>query len=199
LEVLITSKTKWGTSYCVGGLEIATGNYVRLMTTMGTFQPSITPYQIGQVWNLEYVYHPDIAPHVEDVRITRNNGFIRNFSNFSKYINLNCIVWSGNFNVLFGGKLQWKNGSGYLNDPTNLPNNSVGFWISNQDLRWDGANYYIYDRPLLTTNKRLKYKGDITPIPLIPAGTLIRVSLGKWWDGQDNENRCYLQLSGWYF
>lgn len=198
MEVLITSKTTWGSKYCIGGLEIATGRYVRLMTTMGTYQPSNSPYQIGQVWSLEYNYHPDIAPHVEDVRIVRNNGFVRNIPNLTNYINQNCNVWNGNYNLLYGGRLSWKNGSGYLNDPTNLPNNSVGFWISDQDLRWDGFQYYIYDRPRFVTNKRLKYKGDVQPIPIITAGTLIRVSLGKWWDGQDKENRCYLQLSGWY-
>lgn len=198
MEVLITSKTVWGNNYCVGGIEIETKRYVRLLTTMGTFQPQNCPYEIGEIWNLEYNYLPDRAPHIEDVRIIRNNGFVKQIPNFSNYIIENCSIWRGNCNVLYEGKLSWKNGSGYLNNPQNLPNNSVGFWVADKDLNWDGSNYYIYERPRLLNNKRLKYKGHLPAIPIIYAGTLIRVSLGKWWDGQDNEPRCYLQLSGWY-
>jgi len=33
----------------------------------------------------------------------------------------------------------------------------------------------------------------------IPADTLLRVSLARWWDNEGrHEERCYLQLSGWY-
>ncbi|WP_425075414.1 dual OB domain-containing protein [Psychroserpens sp. S379A] len=196
MEVLITSKTAWGSRFCIGGLELATGRYVRLMTTIGTYQPMNSPFQIGEIWNLEYNYRPDQPPHVEDVRIIRRIGLIRKVNNMYNFITQNCTVWNGSYNVLFGGRLRW-NGSGYINDPNNLPANSVGFWISDQDLYWDGE-YYVYRRPRLKTNKRIKYKGIQQPIPVIPAGTLIRVSLAKWWDGQGGENRCYLQLSGWY-
>jgi hypothetical protein len=40
-----------------------------------------------------------------------------------------------------------------------------------------------------------------TSIPIIKANTLIPVSLAKWWHPKENpniEDRCYLQLSGWY-
>lgn len=198
MEVLITSKTSWGKNYCIGGIEITTNRFVRLMTTIGTYQPLNTPYQIGQIWKLDYIYNPSVPPHLEDVRIYRNHGHIGNIPNLAKYIAQNCLVWQGDFNVLFGGLLSWTNGSGYLNNPMNLPKNSVGFWISDQDLHWDGVQYYIYQRPLFRINKRLKYKGVVPPIPIIRAGTIIRVSLAKWWDGQGGENRCYLQLSGWY-
>jgi hypothetical protein len=202
LEVLITSKTKWGNKYCIGGLELLTGNYIRLMTSAGTYQPSNSPYQIGQIWDLDYYQHlPIIPPHIEDVRITRRNGFVRNIPNLINYINQNCLVWNGDFNTLFGGLLRWTgNGSGHINNPANLPNNSVGFWICNRDLTYDGVNYYIYNRGALLTNKRLPYKGTVAPINIIPAGTLIRVSLAKWLpsDYSNVEDRCYLQLSGWY-
>ena len=200
MEVLITSKTKWGIKnpcYCIGAIEIKTLNYVRLMTTIGTYQPLTAPYQVGQIWDLDYRNNPARPPHVEDVWINRNNGLIGNIPNLSNYITQNCTVWNGSYNVPFGGRLNW-NGSGYLNDPNNLPANSVGFWISDQDLYWDGSEYYVYRRPRFRSDKRIKYKGTAQPIPVIPLGTLIRLSLAKWWDGQGGENRCYLQLSGWY-
>ncbi|GAA0745221.1 dual OB domain-containing protein [Gaetbulibacter jejuensis] len=198
MEVLITSKTLWGKNFCIGGIEIATNRFVRLMTTIGTYQPLNAPYQIGQIWDLDYYNRPSLPPHVEDVWIYRNNGLVRNIPNLVNYIIQNCLIWNGDFNVLYGGRLSWTNGSGYLNNPNNLPNNSVGFWICNQDLHWDGSQYYIYQRPLFRTNKKIKYKGVVPPISIIPAGTIIRVSLAKWWNGQGGENRCYLQLSGWY-
>ena len=36
---------------------------------------------------------------------------------------------------------------------------------------------------------------------MIPAGTLVRVSLAHWWRPEDDhtgELRCYVQLSGWF-
>lgn len=37
-------------------------------------------------------------------------------------------------------------------------------------------------------------------VEVIPAETLIRLSLANWWVPEDGnvERRCYLQLSGWY-
>ena len=45
----------------------------------------------------------------------------------------------------------------------------------------------------------IPYVGCAEAIDLIPAGTLVRVSLARWWRPEGmNEERCYLQLSGWY-
>lgn len=45
----------------------------------------------------------------------------------------------------------------------------------------------------------IKYVGFAEPINKIPAGTLVRVSLARWWrPTETSEERCYLQLSGWY-
>ena len=48
----------------------------------------------------------------------------------------------------------------------------------------------------------LKYVGEESPIKVIPAGTLVRLSLARWWRPEKSEpnfeERCYLQLSGWY-
>ena len=61
----------------------------------------------------------------------------------------------------------------------------------------DGRGYIVKD-----VLRGLKYVGEESPIKVIPAGTLVRVSLARWWRPEDSEpnfeKRCYLQLSGWY-
>jgi ATP-dependent DNA helicase RecQ len=45
------------------------------------------------------------------------------------------------------------------------------------------------------------FVGFQEPVEVIPAGTLLRVSLAHWWrprEDADVEPRCYVQLSGWY-
>ena len=48
----------------------------------------------------------------------------------------------------------------------------------------------------------LTFVGFQEPLEIIPAGTLVRVSLAHWWQPEDTpdvEERCYAQLSGWFF
>lgn len=198
LEVLITSKTKWGTNYCIGGLELATGQFVRLMNAMGGYQPYNNPFEIGQVWALNYAYKPDKPPHVEDVRVT-NRKYLRDIEDLNGYLTKKCTIWKGNYTSLYDGYLNWGwKGSGYLGNPKKLPNNSVGFWISDNDLIWDNEKYYIYKVGKFGVDKQFSYRGIVAPIPIIPKGTLIRVSLAKWLPSKYVEDRCYAQISGWY-
>jgi hypothetical protein len=45
----------------------------------------------------------------------------------------------------------------------------------------------------------ITYVGFEPAIELITHGSLVRVSLARWWrPDDDSEERCYLQLSGWY-
>lgn len=196
MEVLITSKTKWSDKRCIGGMEIETGRFVRLMTSTGEYQPSNSPFEISQIWDITYDYHPAARPHIEDVRITSRN-YIGTIDDLPNYIIQRCNVWSGDYNTLFNGNLTWTSGgSGFLHKKSSFPENSVGFWVSDRDLTWDGNKYYVYRKKTPFLTKRIPYKGIPDPRPVISSGTLIRISLAKWWP-KDNP-RCYLQLSGWY-
>ncbi|MBA9074161.1 hypothetical protein GGR22_002328 [Flavobacterium gossypii] len=195
MEVIIVAKTKWGEYFCIGAIEIATNKYVRLMRSNGGYQPSNTPFKIGQVWELNYICSPGIPPHIEDVQITSGK-FIKDIQNLNEYITKHCKIWQGDPTVLFDSFLKWENKSGYLNDKKNTPLNSVGFWKCDKDLVYED-NYYIYKQNFTFLNKRLPYKGIEKPVSIINSGTLIRVSLAKWWPLK-GEERCYLQLSGWY-
>ncbi len=204
MKVLITSKTRAGSKFCVGALELETNEYVRLLTTTGNFQPHNTPFKIGDIWDLEYNYDPDDRPHIEDVKITSRNGYIDHLEDIREHIYNNCKIWEGDYNVLFDNALRWTSGgSGYINKKCEMPQNSVGFWICDQDLSLieEGNKfYYVYERGRFRTNRRLVYKGESAPVKVILQGTLIRVSLAKWYAPDDIkiEKRCYAQLSGFY-
>lgn len=77
-----------------------------------------------------------------------------------------------------------------------IPSFSTQFWIADSDLIYTeqfGKHYYRYKQT------RLKFVGFQEIVKRIPAGTIIRLSLANWWDGDGSgEDRCYLQLSGWY-
>lgn len=200
MEVLIVAKTKWGELFCISAIEVSTGKFIRLMSNIGGYQPSNIPYKVGQLWDLNYTCALCKPPHVEDVRVQNLGRQIGTIDNIREYILKNCLIWRGNTSTLFESKLCWEyNGSGYLNNSNNLPHNSVGFWISDKELTYDGSKYYNYKSIIPFNKRRFPYKGIEPAIESIPEGTLIRVSLAKWWSKDANtEERCYLQLSGWY-
>lgn len=203
MEVLIVSKTRFWSGACVGGIIMENLQFVRLMQAKGQYQPGNTEFKIGDIWDVDMKEIPDIEPHIEDV-VVRAKSFVKKFDNLSNYILDNCNIWRGGPNTLFDNKLKWTNrGSGFIGEKDNCPNQSVGFWIPDRDLEIEENKYYVYKykRPY-KINKRLPYKGFDPMISKIPAGTLCRVSLGKWWKPNDDDftgdERCYLQLSGWY-
>jgi hypothetical protein len=222
MKVLIVSKTKMkGGKHCVGGLT-ERGEAIRLFSRDGAW-PTATQYDIGQVWDLEYHRKDPVEPpHVEDVCVV-GESYLRpmNGSMLSTLGRLQVPICKGGPNKLFDGKLRdTSNKSLYIAKP-NVPNRSVEFWIPDNDLEMDvgqdGKIYYRYDsrskeekashddNPFLSMmmnslRERIPYIGLVEPAPgVLPAGTLLRISLARWWSGNpSSEERCYLQLSGWY-
>ena len=204
MEILITSKTHKGKTACVGGLVLSNNRLVRLLNPGNWDQYADTNLDIGDVWDIQFTDRQDIeSPHIEDIIIQSKN-YIRNIGDISYYI-INCgiTIYRGSPNNIFNGLLVWTgNGSGYIGNKENLPVNSVGFWISDKDLILDkDEKHYNYsaDNPFGTT-KRFPYVGFEPIVQRIPSGTLMRVSLARWWKPEDSDikERCYLQLSGWY-
>jgi hypothetical protein len=81
---------------------------------------------------------------------------------------------------------------------------STGFWIPHADLMLfkDARQRPRYQYGAHHQNREVPYVGLAEPVELIPAGTWVRVSLAQWWRPSDSpgvEERCYLQLSGWFF
>ncbi|WP_418499990.1 dual OB domain-containing protein [Flagellimonas sp.] len=204
MEILITSKTHKGNAACVGGLILSNNRLVRLLNPGNWDQYPDTDLNIGDVWDIQFIERQDTEPpHIEDV-IIQNRTFLRKIGDMSAYIQKSGIpIYNGSPNQIFGGRLGWtSNGSGYISDKDNLPDNSVGFWVSDQNLTLDGDDkHYNYPSPdIFTRIKRFPYVGFEPKVQVIPRGTLIRISLARWWKPEDSDinERCYLQLSGWY-
>lgn len=213
MDVIIVSKTHMSNAVCVGALA-SNGRFIRLLDENGHNQPTNTNFEVRQVWSIQFNERQNpTAPHVEDILITTRTlkGKLKSEITMLQIVErFNAPIWRGSPDVLFDGLLNWtKNGSGYINEEGGIPEHSVGFWISNQPLRRhilkgqgnDGRNYEStrYNYPNINGWRNLPYVGFDNAIEVIPAGTLIRVSLARWWDrnGQ-TEDRCSLQLSGWY-
>lgn len=202
MEVLILSKTHFGNNVCVGGMGLNNNQYVRLLNPGGWYQFADTEFEIGDVWNIQFAPSASIKePHVEDV-VIQSKTYLRKIDNITQFIlGKNLPIWKGSVNNIFEGKLKWaSSGAGFLsaNFP-NYPSHSIGFWISDKPLSYD-SEHYIYPSGNIFARRKLKYKGLPAPVSIIPQNTLLRVSLAKWWKPADSdiEQRCYLQLSGWY-
>jgi len=201
-EVVIFSKTRMSNAVCIGGLVLENNRYVRLLNKGNQNQEINTDFSIGGVWYIDFINrNPITPPHIEDT-IVIDKTFVRNIDDITTFLTeRNLIDWNGDINNLFEGKIKWtEKGSGYINDE-NLPKQSVGFWIADKNLtkREDSYNNIRYDYPSSEGRRSLKFIGFDIPIDVIPAGTILRVSLARWWKPDENtEERCYLQLSGWY-
>lgn len=212
-QILIVSKTIANGGFCVGGIELSSNRSVRLKTSTGGFQPfNGCPFEIGDVHEVNFSFPATITPpHTETIHV---NTTIKlgswTLSQIANHVYTNQTVWRGGPESLFCGMLRYYAGSnsnsGYIS-VTAYPMFSLGYWVSTVDLNLRTSfNKTYYD--LIGVNagiRSFKYVGTQQSIQVIPAGTLIRVSLAQWWDGwwsvnsnEPKEFRCYLQLSGWY-
>ena len=202
MRCLIVSKTEAGREVCVGALAANHSNLRLTEHLESHFLPADTPYEIGQVWDLSFTPKVDLVPpHVEDVIVTSSE-FLYNHPGVRGFLLSRVPHWEGSPLSLFEGKIDGptSNGSLYIQDE--IPEQSVGFWKPDRDMTGAytpgmSAFYYMYE------GFRLPYVGVAHPPPnLIPAHTLVRVSLARWFRPRDTNldfpERCYLQISGSY-
>jgi ATP-dependent DNA helicase RecQ len=109
----------------------------------------------------------------------------------------------GDPGALYGGLAQSTHaGALYIAERTGIPICSTTFWRPDQPLRReDDAKRIRYRYPTEDGGRTLTFVGFQEPVSVIPAGTLLRVSLAHWWRPQEmpqGELRCYVQLSGWF-
>lgn len=200
MNVLIAGRTRMhGNGRCIGGL-LDDGSPVRLLRAPEQHWDNSAPFQIGDIWDLTLTpatIRP--APHTEDAVVSAQT-FVGKEPNLRARILELTNPWTGGISKVFDGKLRFTgNNNGYISQ-SGVPNHSTGFWIPDKDLslRADGRHY---DYPQFTFFRRgLSYVGEPAAVPNILKGTLVRVSLAGWWkpDDVDIEERCYLQLSGWF-
>ena len=200
MRVLIVAKTRMQGAACVGGLCLDTNQSVRLLQRKGLNQPLTTDYDVGQIWDLGFDPSELCAPpHIEDVLVYRRH-YVGQVSNLRDFLLARIQPWWGGIDQLFNGVLQLTaNGSGYISRRTGIPSASVGFWLPDRPIervQIGGRMRYRYrdaQRELLLPYVGFSSKGDIPP------GALLRVSLARLWRPDETiEERCYLQLSGWF-
>lgn len=201
-DVVIVSRTKMSNGVCIGGYDASNGINIRLLTSGGDNQPATSPYQIGQKWNINYTPRPGItAPHTEDVLVTSQQ-YVGNFTSqqLNTFIDSNCAIVTGSIDLTFQGTLaRPSTGAPYVAS-NSVPNHSVCFWKPDRNLTLVSAynkTKYLYSDA--QHESYFPYVGTANPIPTITAGTIVRMSLARWWSAPNStEMKCYAQISGWY-
>jgi hypothetical protein len=203
MSVLVVARTRMtGNHVCVGGLELETGRSLRLLGSDGWNLLEEHPIRPGEIWELAYKDHPGpVPPHVEDVIVSHGHK-VEEVDDMKATILGLIEPWRGGVDAIFDGRLvATDGGSGYVTRDPPLPTTSTGFWIASGALQrktFDTATRYAL--PGGGPIRSVKYVGMADSIPTIPSGALVRFSLARWAafpPGVDDE-RCYLQLSGWY-
>jgi hypothetical protein len=192
---------------CVGGIDLDKSISVRLLDRNGYHESKDDcSYHIRDIWDIEYIPAPRQLPHSEDIKVickTKSATLKQECSILDILKKVNFKIYFGSIRNTFEGKLySTKSGSLYISG--DIPENSTCFWICDKQVYRRDFNEkvrYNYTDGTRQGGYYISYVGlDTNPAWAIPAGTLIRLSLAHWWSPQDSEDeeRCYLQLSGWY-
>jgi len=200
--VLIVSKTHMNNGVCVGAINEDNCELIRLHNEKGANLTENAPYEIGDRWDVhvEKAWNARPVPHVEDKQTTPNHKIsnigVCGIISFILHHNFDDRLTEGSINDTFEGCLIFDGYRNYINK-NRIPSFSTQFWIADEDLihaEEYSKDYYYYKKI------RIKFVGYQTIVDIIPQGTIIRLSLASWWncDGS-TEERCYLQLSGWYY
>ena len=203
------AKTHLGPSkFCIGGLNLQTCKNVRLLLPGDNHHPLDTPFEIGQIWDLAFypISHPK-PPHLEDVTIRKQSYVTTHISLRNKLLQ-HIQPWKGGLTQLFDGCLQGKRGKAFISCNSSIPLCSTGYWLTTIPLtltRISNRAYYTIHSVVHQNQDfyrdifNIPYVGVPEPLSELPADTLIRVSLARWWRREEyDEERCYLQISGWY-
>lgn len=205
VRLLIAAKTRMSTGVCIGALT-TTGENLRLKPPgriNWSFEDA-AQFEIRQVWDMKVQRVSSVEPpHTEDV-VVHEKKYVGTFTmeRTTNVIESVAEIAAGDPGALFDRLLRWTfAGSLYISEAGGIPNYSVGFWRPDKPLtRFAIGNGQRYRYPTSMGPLGFKFVGFQEPIETIPADTLVRVSLGRWWSPPDQEvePRCYAQISGWY-
>ena len=208
-HVLIVAKTHMGPGkVCIGGLNLHSYKNVRLRLPGDNPHPFNTPFEVGQLWTMDLrpIAHPK-PPHVEDMIFT-NHTCITSYPSIREGLLQHVQPWKGGLTQLFDGCLQGYRDKCFISRSGGIPPCSTGYWLTTIPLSRTvvrGKVYYHINsvvrqgQEFYRATFSIPYVGFASPLPEIPANTLLRVSLARWWRQEEySEERCYLQLSGWY-
>jgi hypothetical protein len=200
-KVLIVAKTKMANDFvCVGGIDLDNKLSVRLFDMNGNHETIYDcPYNILEVWKIEYRKSSRPLPHSEDIKVISREKIetLKQKLSVLDVLNNGISVYAGDMGNIFQGKLYCTDAGSFYISQENRPNHSTCFWICDRNLIRTNSEKirYIYQNESL---QYIPFVGlEANPAQIIPQGTLIRLSLAHWWL-HEGEKKCFLQLSGWY-
>ncbi len=203
LRVLIVAKTHRAVGACIGALA-TDGRSLRLEAPNAAHdEHSGLEYHVGDVWEIEAAPHPHLTPpHVETVVVYARHK-VNSGVDPIPVIERFRLPLVGGVDVLYEGLVQaGETGGLYVAERSGVPARSTLFWRPDRPLRLLESGVRLhYGYPSAGGEQRLTYVGFQEPLPELPAGTLLRVSLAHWWrppEYPQEEQRCHLQLSGWF-
>ncbi len=212
MRVVIVGKTKMKGGVCVGGLIEATGQSVRLIPKGASCNPSDTDFDVGEVWDLDIKPRAGVSPpHVEDHDILRAGTLAHEIEDLDEWLRENAEPWEGDRTALFAGTLEFRdNGTAYVPTAGELPDCSTGFWVLPNKMVYDpfvkgNGEEVPYYRLVSGNPVKMKYVGllPVAQLPrVLPAGTLVRLSLAHAWPTaprEEDRDKLFLQLSGWFY
>ncbi|HMT22204.1 MAG TPA: ATP-dependent DNA helicase RecQ, partial [Promineifilum sp.] len=160
-------------------------------------------YEVGDVWEIEVDLPAEILPpHTENV-VVRRKRRVGRADDLPDLIERCMPPRFGGREVLHDGLAKTRPGGPlYVTQRTGVPAYSTMFWRPDRPLVRDtGRKRIRYRYPTDDGGRTLTFTGFQEPPEVLPAGTLLRVSLAHWWrpeEAPEEELRCYVQLSGWF-
>lgn len=207
-NIVVVSRTRMSQGHvCIGAFDVENNRNIRLLTAAGEHQPEACELDVGSVVRATYVKVTVgvIPPHTEDVKLKSYTAASQVQKVKDEFVAA-CPVVHGPITATFSGSLSREGSNSLSIRRENVPDHSVCFWKSDQIILLDsdyrerfGKVKYLYGQRYDRVG--LPYVGMQDPIPSVPAGTVVRLSLARWWKPNDasyDDKRCQKQLSGWY-
>ncbi len=210
MRVLIVAKTRMGGGACIGAIT-ETGKSVRLIPfNADPHDGANREYKVGDIWEISAEPVPAselIPPHNENIVVHKKRRLrtTKDTKDLVSAIELLMPPKTGHPCELYDGLLKTtSSGSLYLPPRGDVPSYSTTFWRPNKPLVLESEQQrnprYRYRTE--SGGCTLTFVGYQRPVPeIIPAGTLLRVSLTQWGRPRNTPNleeRCSVQLSGWF-
>ena len=203
MKVLIVAKTRMGGGACIGAIT-EVGQSVRLIPfNEDPHDGANREYEVGDVWDISSKPATFLIPPHNENMVVYEKQHLLTTRELEGAIELLMPPKIGDPTVLYEGLLQ-STGSGalYIAKQSGIPPYSTTFWRPDQPLSRDTEGKRVrYRYPTENGSCTFTFVGFQEPLEVIPAGTLLRVSLANWWrpeDTPESEECCYAQLSGWF-
>ena len=208
MRVLIVAKTRMAKGACIGAIT-ETGESVRLIPfNADPHDGANREYNVGEIWEITAEPMPEtslIPPHIEDIVVHEKSRLheTKNMRELVSAIELLMPPKIGHPRVLYEGLLQnTEKGRLHITKQKGIPSYSTTFWRTDQPLSLDIERLRPrYRYPTENGGCTFTFGGLQEPLEVIPADTLLRVSLAHWWRPDDElevDKRCYAQISGWF-